>query len=85
MNSYYNKKEFNEWIMYYLLDAIEDKEFINKDTEPEWAEFINHLSSRDVASFIRLKLPHMSVRMKTYAKPPIKAVKNASENIRIMT
>jgi len=85
MNSYYNKKEFNEWIMYYLLDAMDDKGSINKSLEPEWAEFINYLSTRDTASFIRLRVPNMSVRMKTYAKPPIKAVKNASENIRIMT
>ncbi len=85
MNSYYNKKEFNEWIMLYLLDAMNNFDYINADGEPEWASFINFLKSRDGMSTIRLMIPQMSTRIKTYAKPPIKAVKEATENIRILT
>ncbi len=85
MNSYYNKKEFNEWIMLYLLDSMNNSEDINQELEPEWAEFIDFLKARDGASFVRQMIPHITTRMKTYAKAPIKAVKDTSENIRILT
>ena len=64
----FTKKEFHEFLLWYIDGSVKGLNYSVEEEEPIWVEFIDFLKARQVESFLVTRKMKTSMRVRTFGK-----------------